>query len=199
MIREDLSNKLIHLTRGSYQEASDNFSSILESKSLRGSDRDIRGKHKVVCFSEAPINKLGYILAQPNRENFRYAPFGVMFEKEYLFGKGARPVIYQPEQEYGLLHVEQKYRHVKFDMGRNIDWTWERGWRIKIENLPLEPEHVTIIVPNRKWEEKLRNDYHGRLSRANLVTRGMGAGAVGKFEWHFIVLEDLGVPILVEE
>ena len=69
MIREDLSNKLLHLTRGSYEEASKAFSEILKSKKLLGSGRDIRGKLKVICFScENPINKLGYILANPNQK-----------------------------------------------------------------------------------------------------------------------------------
>lgn len=195
MIRDDLSDKLIHLTKGGYDEASKVFLEILGSKKLLGSNFDVRGKSKVICLSEAPINKIGYILAQPNAHNFRYAPFGVMFEKAYLFKKGARPVIYQTEEEFKLLKEEQQYRHVKFDLDKNFDLTWEREWRIEAKELELEENHVTMIVPNREWEDKFKDEHHGRLSRANLVTRGFGAGMVGKFQWHFIVLEDLGVQI----
>jgi len=195
MIRDDLSNKLIHLTKGSYGEASNIFLEILNSKKLLGSNADIRGKSTVICFSETPINKLGYILAQPNAHNFRYAPFGIMFEKAYLFKKGARPVIYQTEDEFKLLKAEQQFRHVKFDLDKNVDWTWEREWRIEADELDLEEEHVTMIVPDRIWEEKFKDEHHVRLSRANLVTHGFGAGMIGKFKWHFIVLEDLGMQI----
>jgi hypothetical protein len=78
---------------GNLDEAGKTFSKIVSEKKLLGSSKNIRGNHKVICFSEAPISKLGIILANPNIHNLRYRPFGIMFDKEYLFQKGARPVI----------------------------------------------------------------------------------------------------------
>ena len=50
MIREDVSNKLIHLTRGKYEDAAKTFTKILGTKKLLGSDKDIRGRYKVICL-----------------------------------------------------------------------------------------------------------------------------------------------------
>jgi hypothetical protein len=104
MIRDDLSANLIHLTRGESDQAAANaFLAILKSQQLLGSVRDIRGGYKCVCFSEAPLAKLAYLLASTSQSAMRYKPFGVMIAKQWVFDKGARPVIYQPEAEYELL------------------------------------------------------------------------------------------------
>lgn len=194
MIRDDLSNRLIHLAKGTYKEGHKTFQSILNDGKLLGSSNMIRGKDKVICFTEAPINKIAQIIASTNIDNMRYRPFGVMFEKDYLFEKGARPVIYQTEEEYKLLKQEQKYRHVRFEPHNDIDWTWEHEWRLNSKELVLEPEHVTLIVPYRSIEEALKNEHQGAVNRAGMVTM-FGASIVGKFRWHCLVLEDLGVKI----
>ena len=194
MFRDDLSNRLIHLSKGSYEEAKSTFYKIMKDGKLIGSNEAARGDDKVICFSEAPISKLSTILANPNAHNMRYRPFGVMYEKSYLFEKGARPVIYQTNTEYDLLNSEQKYRHVRFEPSKGIDWTWEREWRIRADELDLDEEKVTLIVPNRSIEEEMKSDHHARISRASMLT-SFGPNIVGKFSWHFIVLEDLGVDI----
>ena len=56
------------------------------------------------CFSEAPLSKLAQILANPSAHGMRYKPFGVMVSKSWLFERAGRPVIYQPESEFDLLH-----------------------------------------------------------------------------------------------
>lgn len=194
MFRDDLSNRLIHLSKGSYEEAKNTFFKIINAGKLLGSSEAARGDDKVICFSEAPISKLSTILANPNAYNIRYRPFGVMYEKSYLFEKGARPAIYQTNAEYDLLNSEQKYRHVRFEPSNNIDWTWEREWRIRADELDLEDEKVTLIVPNRSIEDEMKNEHHARISNASMIME-FGPHVVGKFPWHFIVLEDLGVEI----
>jgi hypothetical protein len=196
LIRDDLSDKLIHLTRGeSDQAAADNFLSILQSKTLKGGTGNIKGKYQCVCFSEAPIGKLGYILANPSIHGMRYKPFGVMVSKEWLYSKGGRPVIYQLDAEYDLLHESQKYRHVRYEPNKGVDFTWEREWRIQTAILEIDPNFSTIVVPNRSWEEWFQNKHTAMLGRRAMVTGFIGPKSVSKQPWHFIVLEDLGVPI----
>jgi len=199
MIRDDLSNRLIHLTKGSFADAELTFNKIIQEKRLCGSNKDIRGGHKVICFSEAPISKLGLILANSNVENMRYCPFGFMFEKEYLFKLGARPAIYQPNDEFNLLHEDQQFRHVIFDPMKNIDWTWEREWRLQTEELALEYNNVTLIVPNREWETRMQTQHHDETVAMTVALEELGPIFVGKFKWHFIVLSDLGFNIPTEK
>ena len=56
MIRDDLSDKLIHLAPGSnYDDAANVFSAILEGVQLVGGTGCIKGGYRCVCFSEAPL------------------------------------------------------------------------------------------------------------------------------------------------
>ena len=70
-MRDDLSDKLVHLTKGvgedpskHREEALKTLGKILKEKRLLGGTGFIKGSHKCVCFSEAPIGKLSHILAQ---------------------------------------------------------------------------------------------------------------------------------------
>lgn len=197
MIRDDLSDKLIHLTRGaSDQIAADIFLSILTEKKLRGGSGSIKGGSRCICFSEAPIGKLSHILATPSVHGMRYKSFGIMVTKEWLFARNGRPVIYQPDSEFSLLHESQKYRHVRYEPDKGIDFTWEREWRVRVDDLDLEPEHTTVVVPNRAWEEWFHDRHMAAVSNLAILTLGLiGPKSVSKQPWHFIVLEDLGVAI----
>jgi hypothetical protein len=122
----------------------------------------------------------------------RYSPFGVMIDKAWLFEQGGRPVIYQPDAEYELLHESQQFRHVRYEPV-DVDFTWEREWRIKLDELPIDPAHSTLIVPNREWEEWAHKEYMGGVSNRALITQGfIGPPQV---PWHFVALSDLGVNV----
>jgi len=193
IIRDDLSERLIHLTRNvDDKDAKQRFLEILKSKSLKGTNTDIRGRHKCICFSEAPISSLGQIIARKSRE-FRYAPYGFMFSKEYLFSLGARPVLYQTEEEYKLLPEDFQYKHVKFDLSQEpkIDWTWEREWRLKMDELRLDIRRTTVILPNRSIMEELISQY--QIQFRTLSTRAFGL--FPQIDWHFIILDDLGFTL----
>lgn len=111
IIRDDLSTKLIHFTKGNVDEATANLHSILNQGKLIGGSGFIKGGYRCVCFSESPIGKFSYVLAKPELFKFPYAPLGVMIDKSWLYEKGGRPVIYESEEEYELLHESQRYRH----------------------------------------------------------------------------------------
>lgn len=195
MVRDDVSDRLVHLTRGDTdQSAADAFMSIVEQRLLRGGTGCIKGGYRCVCFSEAPVGKLTYILANPSAHGMRYKPFGVMVPKTWLFEQGGRPVIYQPDAEFDLLHDDQRFRHVRYEPG-TVDFTWEREWRIQIDELALDPAACTLVVPNREWERWALRRHTAMLSRRALVTGMIGPRSVSDFPWHFIVLEDLGVEV----
>jgi hypothetical protein len=196
MVRDDLSERLIHLTRDfSGITGKERFKQILNQKKIIGNNNTIRGGSKVICFSEAPIASLGRLVALEN-EVARYSPYGFMFKKEHLYKLGARPVIYQAENEYDLLGEPIKYRHVRFEPNADpkVDWTWEREWRIKSDELILNPNEVTLIIPNRQIEEELKNSNHAH----NIAMSIIEVPAAERFDWHFIVLEDLGFDIKLD-
>lgn len=196
MIRGDLSNCLVHLTRGVDSAAAEAaFLSIFRSKTLRGSTRDIRGGYKCICFSEAPISVLAHSLSLPMSHGTRYAPFGVMVRKDWLFSKGGRPVIYQPEAEYGLLHEDHRYRHVRYDPVNGPDFSWEREWRLRSDELHLDESKVTFIVPTRAWEERFFEEHESAQIGVNMFFGGDMPISIGRVPWHFIALEDLGLQM----
>ncbi len=190
-IRGDLSNHLIHLTKRQPDIDEKNvFESIVNERRLRGSDTDIRGGYKCVCFSEAPIHVIARSLIGEDKKEFRYAPYGVMVSKNWLFSKGGRPVLYQPEAEYYLLNEESRYKHVKYDPINGTDYSWEREWRIKIDELPLDPKETTLIVPTRETIDNFINIHTQKNSH---LTDILGIPVNSQLEWHFIALSDLGL------
>lgn len=189
MIRPDISNSLIHLTRDRNGFTAENvFDKILENGFIKGSSENIRGKDTCICLSETPISAIGQIIAQQN-DKFHYGSFGFLFPKKYLFDKGARPVIYQPDEDFKLLTDTLQYRHVRYEINK-IDWTWEREWRFKTDKLVLDPRNVTLIVPDREKIEKIKNHALKGLDLLSIASRGRFSGRA--LPWHFISLQDLG-------
>lgn len=200
MIRDDLSTKLIHLTRGpNTAAAAETFLNIIEEKKLRGGTGCIKGGWRCVCFTEAPISKLSTILASPGAHGTRYAPYGVMVDKTWLFERGGRPAIYQPLEEYDLLPDTLKYRHVTYspnaDPKKSIDFTWEREWRLHADELELDPNHVTLVVPQRLVKDGLIDIRLSDIYQEHERTGTLPSAALSRYPWHFIVLSDLGVEI----
>jgi len=84
-----------------------------------------------------------------------------MFEKKWIFEKGGRPVIYQPESEFRELSDCNKWRHMRYEpnAASPIDFTWEREWRIKCQALKFQPNDVMILVPSEEWFQALVIDH----------------------------------------
>ncbi|WP_291982581.1 hypothetical protein [Candidatus Accumulibacter sp. ACC005] len=196
MIRDDLSNKLIHFTRGPTREAAAQiFMKIVKEGKLRGGTGCIRDGWRCVCFTEAPIAKLSAILASPGAHGSRYEPYGVMVDKTWLFQQGGRPVIYQAHDEYDLLPEELKYRHVRYEPHERVDFSWEREWRIRANELILDPNEVTLVVPQRVIKDVLIDSRYSDIANQHAASGSMPEIALSPYPWHFIVLSDLGVPI----
>lgn len=156
--RFDISDKLIHFTGGEcVDDAFTRLRAIIREGRLIGSSRMIRGGYRCVSFTEAPFPAFapGFIREFPFT---RYSQFGLMFEKNWIFERGGRPVIYQPDSDFGLLPEDLRWRHVRFEPtgDKVIDFTWEGEWRLCCDELVFTPADAVIVVPNKQRANDLR-------------------------------------------
>lgn len=160
--RSDLSTQVINLTResargGNKQSALTNLKKIVSDRQINASSNEgfINGSTPAVCFQDAPLYAAcqnTYFEQKYRRSNpsakVRYSPIGLMFEKEYVYDKGGRPVFYEkPTIAKKLLPESEWWRIVNFDMSDKdnvIDWTHEREWRCP-RNFEFEIENATLI------------------------------------------------------
>jgi len=121
-VRLDISPYVVHFTGGaSYEDALTNLLLMIGEGRIVGGAGLIRGGYRCVCFTEAPLPAIadGFV----NEKAFtRYSPFGLMFDKTWLFARGGRPVIYQPDADYVALPEDMRWRHVRYEPPQ-IDFT----------------------------------------------------------------------------
>jgi hypothetical protein len=162
MTRTDISDSLIHFTGPGedWNKAFQNLKSILSSGKIIAGTNLIKGQYPCVCFTEAPFPSLEQGLLNPDNYS-RYAPFGVMFAKVWVFQKGGRPVIYETDEEYSALPESLRWRHVRYEPTASspIDFTWEREWRIQCTELPFSPLEAKVIVPINLWRSWLIREH----------------------------------------
>jgi hypothetical protein len=162
MSRQDISEHLIHFTRGiTDAKAFKVLQKIIRDKRLIGSDNLIKGKHRCVCFSEAPLASLSGGLINEDYYS-KYSPFGIMVSKKWLFERGGRPVIYQPVSQYKQLPESHRWRHMTFELRSKYgisDFTWEREWRIQCNELPFDHTTATIVVRDATWAARLVKEH----------------------------------------
>jgi len=75
---------------------------------------------------------------------------GVLFQKQWIFDQGGRPVIYQPGTEYDLLPDELKWRHVCYEPPA-VDFTWERECRVHCAELCFDPGVACLVLPSEDY------------------------------------------------
>jgi hypothetical protein len=162
--RADLSMSVTHLTRpavidGERLQASAVLVRILMDRRIRGSTTAsgfIVGDRPAVCFQDAPLPWLAQNLWYERKyreenavEKVRYAAFGLLFNKEYIYRKGGRPVVYDRTAAAKLyLPREEWWRIVNFDLTNDesfIDWTHEREWRLP-GDLEFELDECIVLV-----------------------------------------------------
>ncbi len=160
-MRTDISDYLIHLVSGETEEEQMYaLLRILQSKSLQASRKKIKGGYNCICFTEAPLMQIRNTGLVNATGYSKYSKFGIMIRKNYLFNLGARPVIYQTENEFNQLPDTLKWRHVTLNYNTPIDYTWEREWRVNINSLNIESEKCFLIVPNLYWKKKLIQEFN---------------------------------------
>lgn len=199
MARTDISNFLIHFTKGeSLEDAFQNLSKIVREQTLIGSGTFIKGNIPCICFSEAPLTNLSDGLVNPNYYS-RYSPFGILVTKKWLFRLGGRPVIYESDEEYHSLPDTHKWRHMLYDPCGNppVDFTWEREWRIQCEYLQFKKNNASIVLPNENWANRLINEHESQQEWKLLQYRLIFDEILAKmhyemdyesFEWNIVLL-----------
>jgi len=83
-----------------------------------------------------------------------YDCYGIALSKQSGWERGARPVIYLPDEEAGWIPEDQKWRHVRFEYG-GIDFSHEREWRTE-GDFKLVDIGFYVIVPDRSEEDLVR-------------------------------------------
>ncbi len=93
----------------------------------------------------------------------RYRAVGLLFNKQFAYKKGARPVIYEKTDiAKAFLPSSEHWRIVNFNLENDssiIDWTHEREWRIK-GDFEFELSDVTIIVIKQSHIKKLISKFN---------------------------------------
>ncbi|WP_104424700.1 hypothetical protein [Methylobacter tundripaludum] len=148
-----MSDLLFHFTR--QRKTGENIKSanlvlddILNEGKLRGTNQE-GINDKVVCFTEAPIQEFNSIFSLASiGQTPRYEPYGVAVPKKWLYEQGGRHVIYDDPNAKSSFSEAQLYRFVPYDPLNGNDNTWEREWRIKKDELILDPKHTLVIVPS---------------------------------------------------
>ena len=169
LVRRDIGNLLFHFTRiprkeiiihrGNFnqnlgREASSVLNKILIEEKLIGTSEWIKGcTDKCISFTEAPISELAALfslvrIAATKKLRPRYEPYGIAVSKKWLYERGGRPVVYDHQQAYKQLPKRLRYRFVPYNPLQKIDTTWEREWRICIDELVLDPLKTLVIVPD---------------------------------------------------
>lgn len=159
--RSDMCSGLVHLTRESLEIPTvlNVLLKILIDGRINGSSTDsgfICGPRRAVCFQDAPLYSISQNvffeqkkLEQDSSQKLRYRAFGLAFSKDYLFKKGARPVIYEKtDVAKAFLPQSEWWRIVRLDLSDEsafIDWTHEREWRLP-DDLNFELKEVTLVT-----------------------------------------------------
>lgn len=215
LVRRDIGPLLFHFTRApsdgrspeikhehgvSVMSASAGgvLSKILHEGSLRGTSDWTYG-FNTVCFTEAPMQEFNYIfslvaLASTRQERPRYEPYGIAVSKTWLFQRGGRPVIYDHPDTFDQYPQEQQYRFVPYDPTNDLDYTWEREWRIQSDSVELDPKQALVVVPTA--EEAFELVYEMADIEGELDEDGMWQGPWHVPKWLAVSLDLFGYEVL---
>lgn len=175
--RADLSKHLVHWIKGEKEEdAFGVLRKIVIEQRLLGGNGFIRDGYACVCFTEAPEAAFHQVLS-------RYRPFGIRVSKKWLFSQGGRPVIYQSADEYDALPESLRWRYVRYEPNAEppIDFSWEREWRIRTNELFLPSEEVTVVIPNEDYVGLLEEE-HFYHEHARVIFLQTAWGELAAFE-----------------
>jgi hypothetical protein len=122
---------------------------ILETNTIRGSSRNIRGGFKAVGFTDASDTNLSELLRyRPRLVNPYFEPYGIGIRREFAAKFDIRPVTYvRPDAYEQLGDAEKAYYQSAGSDGEK--WRKENEWRF-VGDLCLKDfpqEYFRVIVP----------------------------------------------------
>lgn len=188
--RPDFSNYLVHFTTerapvsneknnptNSYTNlsAKDRLLSILKERKITASNMPQTGCH-AVCFTECPWSSL---IDHTNR----YSPYGIGFEKSFIFSRNGSPVYYVRADQYKKQtwheHLKPfvtpfwpKYTPPKKKLETDFpvcDYTHEREWRVP-HDLHFEYKDIRfIILKNYTDMAKFPKEYKDSIGRDKFI------------------------------
>ena len=149
-----------------------------------------------VCFTEAPIQEFNSVfslveIASSKNQRPRYEPYGIAVPKDFLFSRGGRPVIYDHPSAFDDFPTSQRYRFVPHDPKQGIDFTWEREWRIRAEEVVLDPKQTLVVVPTS--DEAFDVVYQFANVEADYDIDGSVMGAYHDPKWLAVSLDLFGL------
>lgn len=184
-VRRDISSYLFHFVNRNKAPA-DALRSILEKGLIRGGIYP-PSQIKTVCFTEAPLAEIvreDGILDSYNYK--RLSLWGIGFKKQFIFDSGGLPVIYQPRSHLLHFHPSAYWRHVDFDLKSETDHTWQREWRVPVEEFRFDPREAILVIPSVE-------EFAGELWRVSIDVESKDGEVIyysGVFKkWDFIPLE----------
>jgi hypothetical protein len=142
--------------------AFDTLNRILEEKLIRGSSRMIRGKSRVVSFTECYPVELNHLIEwRTGLIRWNLEPYGIAIRKDTLLNLGVGRVVYGAEEDYAGLNMLERYRFQLNDRPGK-DWTVEKEWRL-LGDLHIEKirrEDLVVIVSTEQ-EATIIEKSHG--------------------------------------
>ncbi len=171
--RDDFSRFVVHLTRDTDEgAASDNLLKILEQKTIEARnphclfikkiktgkfDDKLQRAFNTVCFTEAPLNQIRFMVADIPGRSIRLKPFGLVFRRSSVIEAGACPALYlngvganhakflqrRFDRDFTGIRTVQELRRKMATESEDVlafyslcnlispyyDFSWEREWR----------------------------------------------------------------------
>lgn len=147
--RNDLTQWLIHLTKGQNNQPFEALREILRiRKVLASTTGDITRYYQygAACFSEVPPQFWPQLIdTNPNERK----GFGLIVYKQVFWHLGGRPLIYTEDPDDNNWPLRERFRLQKTKLDRlpkPIDWTHEREWRFPGDFDIYRPE-----IPSDWW------------------------------------------------
>jgi hypothetical protein len=106
--------------------------------------------------------------------------------------------MYQPEADFRKLPEEMRWRHMRYELRENYEFTdfsWEREWRIHTTELSFDESTAQIIVPNRAWADRLWKEHDDSETYkvwgySTFLDDTIAAMYYEYFRWSVFVLEE---------
>ncbi len=147
--RKDLSPYLFHYTNNI--DALAILKLIIDEMKLKSKES--------ICFTEAPLTssislfkyfqRFQPTLANPNFKPM-FQPYGIGISRDFLFKKGARPLIYGTDRELKLIPDELQWRCLLLNPNC-YDFSWLREWRMHSEEFDFSTckDEIIVIAPTK--------------------------------------------------